>query len=330
MSLDFELAWGMRDLLGDGAQHRECMITREQVVPELLKLFEKYEVPATWCTVGQLLDKEIPSPAAEHFSQFEAPKHAWARRPWFEGVPSGFEEEIPDYLCPSLIDDICSIEPKQEIGSHGFSHAIFGDAGCSRACAESELKASVERARRLGLDLESMVFPRNEKGHLDLLKDHGFSCYRGKSQSIFPRHWPKPLHQLSHVFAVLSQRCVYPVVPRKDEFGLWDIPASMMLFPAHGIRRFVPMCFRVRRAQRGLDAAVQAKQIFHLWFHPINLAYETEGMLAAMDEILSYASSLRDAGQLRFRSMGQIARECEGAEEVAEVEAEAELGAEAS
>lgn len=286
-------------------------MTREVVVPRLLKLFERYGMPATWCTVGQLFDQEIPAPAQKYFAQFDAPKHAWMDRPWYSGVPSGTEKEIPDYLCPSLVDKIRNTNPKQEIGSHGFSHAIFGDSGCDRACAESELKASIERAEKLGLHLDSMVFPRNECGHRDLLRKHGFTCYRGKGPSIFPRHWPKRLHQLFHIFAVLSQRFAYPVSPRRDEHGLWDIPSSMMLFPAHGPRKYVPMGFRVKRAQRGIDAAVRARKVFHLWFHPINLAHETERLLGAMEEILDYAERLRSAGKLRFRTMGDLARECE-------------------
>lgn len=286
-------------------------MTRKVVVPRLLELFERYEMPASWCTVGQLFDKEIPGPAHEYFSQFESPQHSWMNRPWYSGVPSGREADIPDYLCPSLIEAIQGISPRQEIGSHGFSHAIFGDTGCTPACAESELRASVERAERVGVQLTSMVFPRNESGHLDLLKKYGFLCYRGKGPCIFPRHWPRPLHQITHMFAVLTQRFAYPVLPRRDEHGLWDIPSSMMFFPAHGLRKYVPMSFRVKRAQRGLDAAVRANQVFHLWFHPINLAHETERLLEAMEEILEYAASLRRAGKLRFRTMGDLARECE-------------------
>lgn len=328
LSLDFELAWGMRDLLGDGAQQRECMMTREVVVPELLKLFERYDVPASWCTVGQLFDSEIPDPAPKYFEQFKAPSHAWMQRPWFDGVPSGTEDEIPDYLCPSILRDIQKVRPRQEIGSHGFSHAIFGDAGCGRECAESELQASIDRAEKIGVRMTSMVFPRNRCGHRDLLKSHGFLCYRGEGRSILPRHWPHSAHKLAHLVAVFTQRFVYPVSPKKDEYGLWDIPSSMMLFPAHGLRKYVPMSFRVNRAKRGLDAAVRENKVFHLWFHPINLAYETERLLGAMEEILQYAASLREQGKLKFRSMGDLARECERSSP--DTNLSSELGAEAS
>lgn len=311
LSLDFELAWGMRDLLGDKAQREECRLTREVVVPRMLELFERYEMPASWCTVGQLFDKEIPDPPESHFSKFEAPSPSWIDRPWFEGAPSGREEDIPDYLCPSLIERIRSISPPQEIGCHGFSHVIFGDPSCSRACAQSEIQACVERAEAAGIHLDSMVYPRNEAGHRDVLREHGFICYRGKGRDMIPGASGR-VAQLSHILSVLSQRFAYPVVPQRDELGLWNIPASMMLFPAHGIRKYVPMSFRVRRAQRGLDAAVESGQVFHLWFHPINLAHETEGLLGALEQILRYASQLRGEAKLRFLSMGDLARECEG------------------
>lgn len=312
LSLDFELAWGMRDLLGDGAQHEECQKTRDVVVPELLRLFEQYEMPATWCTVGQLFDEEIKSPVAEHFANMVPPTHAWLKKPWYDGVPSGNERDCSDYLGHSLLERIRATKPVQEIGSHGFSHAIFGDPGCSRACAQSEIEACIDRAQRSGDKLLSMAFPRNIAGHVEVLAEHGFICYRGKEQNWFyGPNVPDALGRAVYFACVLARRFAHPVLPQREESGLWNIPGSMILMPAHGFRKKIPMKWRVERAARGLQQAVREKAVFHLWFHPINLAIETEGLLSALESILKIASHYRERGEIEFSSMGQLASQCE-------------------
>ena len=77
------------------------------------------------------------------------------------------------------------------------------------------------------------------------------------------------------------------------------------------MRRFLPIYLRVRRADRGLERAVEENKIFHLWFHPTNLADGIEPMFRGLRQILQHAANLRAEGCLVFRSMGQIADDCQ-------------------
>jgi len=86
-----------------------------------------------------------------------------------------------------------------------------------------------------------------------------------------------------------------------------NIPGSMVYFPAHGLRRVIPATRRVRRALRGLDAAVRRRQVFHLWTHPTNLADETEAMFGGLREILERVAGLRAQGVLTVMSMATLA-----------------------
>ena len=96
-------------------------------------------------------------------------------------------------------------------------------------------------------------------------------------------------------------------LPEKRKFGLWMIPGSMVYFPMHGLRRYIPVSVRTRRAIKGLDAAARQKLIFHLWLHPTNLAEEMERMLAGLRGIIDYASCLRAKGQLDILPMESLA-----------------------
>ena len=68
---------------------------------------------------------------------------------------------------------------EQEIGSHSFAHVLFGDPDLTREAVDSDLTACLARAAERGLTLRSFVFPRNDEGHHEALKAHGFTAYRG-------------------------------------------------------------------------------------------------------------------------------------------------------
>jgi hypothetical protein len=53
--------------------------------------------------------------------------------------------------------------------------------------------------------------------------------------------------------------------------------------------------------------------VFHLWFHPTNLADEPERMFAGLRQILVEVSRLRRSGQLEVLTMGQLAERAEAA-----------------
>jgi hypothetical protein len=104
--------------------------------------------------------------------------------------------------------------------------------------------------------------------------------------------------RVARSLAVLATDEPPVVLPEQTESGLWNIPGSMIYFPMHGLRKYIPVSFRVRRAIKGLDAAARLKKIFHLWFHPTNLADETDKMFAGLRSILEHASLLRSREEL--------------------------------
>jgi hypothetical protein len=236
------------------------------------------------------------------------PGHAWCQGDWFEHDPGGTEGKAPVFLGRSLIEKIHACPVPQEIGSHSFSHVIFGDAGCSRETAQSELQACVDAGRQVGLSMQSFSFPRNQVGHLELLAQNGFTCFRGPEPSWYRDRWmPAAIQRLAHLLEVVSVAEPPVVLPRQTQDGLVEIPGSMVYFPAHGLRRFLPMSWRVRRALKGLDAAVDRKRIFHLWTHPTNLVDEMDAMFDGLRQILQHVSRLRRDGVLAVRTMGEMA-----------------------
>lgn len=88
ISIDFELLWGRRDM-PDLKYFEDRIFDERKAIDKLLKLFKKYRIPATWATVGKIL-----------------------------------ESGNPNYSGVDIINKIKEV-PNQEIGSHSYTHPEF-------------------------------------------------------------------------------------------------------------------------------------------------------------------------------------------------------------
>jgi hypothetical protein len=304
LSLDFELIWGTQDLFGPEAFKAACLLERQRIVGDLLALLHEFEIPATWCTVGHLFLDACDGKHAE----MKRPDHAWSRDDWFQHDPGGRENDQSVFLGKSLVRKILACPTKQEIGFHSFSHVVWGDPGCSKEVAAGEMKACLEASAWTGSQAVSFVFPRNRVGHLDVLASHGVRVFRGPGPRWYERDEnPGALGRLAHLLDVVAATAGPTVLPEAAAGGLVNLPGSMIYLPAHGIRGLIPVSRRVRRALRGLDNAANERRVFHLWFHPTNLADQYEPMLTGLRQVLEHVRTLRKAGRLDARPMGSFA-----------------------
>ena len=272
VSLDFELMWGTKDRPYGESFRRLCEIERREVVDRLLALLTEFGIRATWGVVGNLFLKE--------------------------------DHEDPLLHAADLVEKIRRCPVPQEIASHTMTHAILGSPGCTAAMAERELGDWVREARANGVEFQTLILPRNCIGHLDIARRLGFRCYRGEDAGWYESH-PRVVRRLGHLMEILSAHTPASVMPHENA-GMWSIPGSMLYTPAFGIRRCVPVWLRVLRANRGLDAALRQKRVFHLWFHPTDLTCRTQAMLDGLRLIFERAASLRDAGLLDILPMQDL------------------------
>jgi hypothetical protein len=305
ISLDFELIWGTRDKYGIERFREACRIERETVIDRLLGLFVEFQMPATWCIVGHLMLDHCTCENGVKHKEVIPPQHSWCKD-WFAHDPCSDEKSAPLFYGRTLVQKIQKCDVPQEIGSHTFSHVIFGDPGCSTDTARTELAACVRAAADLGIEMQSFVFARNSIGHLELLRQNGFRIYRASEPQWYDRFPSGIMKRVMRFATVLAASDPPVVLPEEAGDGLWNVPASMLYFPMHGIRRFIPMHLRVKRAIKGLDAAAFQKKIFHLWFHPTNMADHIETMFDGLRQILEHARILRDRQMLDFLPMKSL------------------------
>ena len=168
-----------------------------------------------------------------------------------------------------------------ELGSHTYSHEIINEI--SKKEAEIEIKKNLSK---------SFVFPRNKIKYLEILKKYGFKSFRAKDKSEYELIIPR----------------IPPTKRPKITEGLVEIPSSMYFVSARGIRKYVPFGLRLLKSKLAINTAIKKKEIFHIWFHPIDFVDNTTSLLKELEQILKYADKKRQKELLDIETMQEIAK----------------------
>lgn len=252
---------------------------------KILGLFNHYDIPVTWATVGHLfLDRcssehngmrhaNMPRPA-----HFENRNWLFNNGDWYQHDPCSSAQDAPAWYAPDLIEKIIQSKTKHEIGSHTFSHIDCTYKNCSKELMDAELKKCVELAKQKGITVKSHVFPGGTFGNYESLKENGFTNYR------------KPFENEIDI----------PVI---DEFGLVRIPSSL------GMDKDPydwTASFHIKQFKKFLARTVRSKQVCHFWFHPSMDPWYLEEVLP---HVLECVAAERDKGYIELMTMNEMAEQ---------------------
>ena len=309
VSLDFELFWGMQD--GWALSEYEANILGgRKAIPQMLELFQKHGIHATWATVGFLFGENEQQ--LRSFFPEELPTYEQAALSTYRcfGTIGKNEQEAPCYYGASLIEKIAAV-PGQEIASHTFSHFYCREAGQTPAQFRSDMKAAKAIAKSKGYDLRSVVLPRNqcEPEYTAILTELGFQSYRDEENDwIHEKVKFRPLMRilrLADVYLPLTGQGGY--MP-KMENGIVNLVGSRMYKPY-----FKPLFFlewlKIRRIKAQMRHAAKKGLTFHLWWHPHNVGIRTELHMQQLEEILKYYDKMKATYGMRSLNMDEAARE---------------------
>lgn len=290
LSLDTELAWGTR---GD-ARYLEQYRSTRAVIRSILALCEKYNIRATWAVVGHLFFRTP--------EEFDRSIYAVAEKIWYPDMKE------PELWCGrDIVEKIRACAVPQEIGSHGFTHIMTDEAVCTAEVFRAELAAAQHGAREAGVTLASFVYPQNKVAYLDDLAAAGFTVYRGVDPTWYAR-LPGVLKKIGHV--IDNYLCIPPpsVTPQTED-ALVNVPGSYFYPHRDSWAKILPVSFRVCKARTGIRRAIETGRVFHLWFHPFNIASDPDALLAGLEEIFRFVDAERAAGRLENKTMGDFAAE---------------------
>lgn len=297
VSLDTELAWGTR---GDSNYFNDYENSRKAIV-RLLDLLEKYSIKATWAVVGHLfLDHCEKVNGRVHPEIIRDKEHDFLSRI----DPCNDRQQSPHWYGADIVSRIMDCSCHQEIGCHTFSHPVIG-VDANEDYFDSELKRCRQLADEKNIDLKSFVYPKNNVAYLPVLKANGFSCYRAR-ELVWYNYLPAKLRKVGHL---VDEYFLFPAavgLPSYED-GLWQIPGSYFYPHRRGWARPLPINFRVIKAKWGIKKAVQKRKVFHLWFHPFNLASDPDNLLSGLEKIFAFVGGQRDLGRLENLTMSEAA-----------------------
>lgn len=292
ISLDTELIWGMFER-EESKRYIDAYQSTPGIVSDLCDLFHTYDISATWAVVAHLFDNCI--------SDHQSLKERHNRDNSFP-CETGLDRDL--WYVPSLLEPIASCPAEQELGLHGYSHMVLTDY--SREAIKSELTAAVGTAEEYGFSPSTFIFPRNRIAHLDLLAECGFEIYRGIDNRWYEKYpisetVKKPLRFVDEAVAPP------PTVTPNERSGLICVPGSHPFRPINKGWKWIPSDRRIARLKQGLKRAVATDRIYHLWFHPFNLAASQSEQFDILEEVFQFVDELRANDGLEVIPMQGVA-----------------------
>lgn len=306
ISLDFELYWGVRDhrSLKD---YGENIRNVHRVVPRLLGLFKEYNVHCTWATVGFLFcsDKNqlttyLPD-EQPHYRKKEYDPYSYIQQNELEPLY---------HFAPALIDQIKNT-PGQEIGTHTFSHFYTLEKNTTIQQFKKDLRAANRAAAQRGIQLSSIVFPRNQytDEHILACSEAGIKVYRGnelagaykpvsrENENIFRR-----MIRFADTYINITGHHCHSL---PSEGKIINVPASRFLRPYDPKLKMLDG-LKLKRIKNGLKFAAEKNLIYQLWWHPHNFGKYMDENFRFLESVLKFYSQLNQEAKIESQTLFEI------------------------
>jgi len=183
-----------------------------------------------------------------------------------------------------------------EMAWHGATHLPLSDNTPNDA-VDTELALAKRLGEALGMMPRSVIFPRNQIGHLDRLRGAGFDTYRASRGSGLA----------NRVLDLVRELNAWDRGDTADPrfLGGWHVlpPGHFLNWPS-GVRSLVPLNVTVRRWRSMLRNAAGCGGFVHMWFHPHNLITAPE-MRHAFFMVMDEVGKLVKAGDIKNITMSE-------------------------
>lgn len=313
ISLDFEMMWGCHDWTTPQAYGASNVAHVRTVISRLLDLFSKYQVKATFATVGLLFCKDknealrlypaiMPTYCDKKLSPF--------KDGYIEGITT---ENEPLYFALDIIKLLVKTQ-NIEVATHTFSHYFCWEQGQTLEQFEADLQKAIEVAREQNIELHSIVFPKNQVSdeYLDVCSSNGIECYRGNAQKYFEQStttWQmirqRVLRILDSYLNIGGQSSI-PYEALSANKRIINIPASRFLRPySTALSFFEPL--RLRRICKEMRHAAKRCELYHLWWHPHNFGANMEQNFAFLEKILQCYADCHQSLGMQSHTMHEMA-----------------------
>lgn len=314
ISLDYELMWGMFDVAAKDGYGKSNVENVPEAIDKMLALFQKYGVHATFATVGMLMykDKEDLANDLPSIRPSYDKKACSAYNGTIDDIKKN--EEI-QFFQPLVVDKLKAAEGV-EIGTHTYCHYYCWEKGQTIEQFDADMKKAIEVANRNGIELKSIVFPRNQvsEEHLKVCAKYGITSYRGNAIKYFSEpktKWENIKNRICRLLDAYVNIGGMSGVPY-SEIDIEESPinfrASRMLRPYSPKLSFLEG-LRLRRIKKEMLHAAKHNEMYHLWWHPHNFGANMNENLSFLEHVLKCYKECHDKYGMESYTMGELSLE---------------------
>ena len=310
ISLDFELYWGMKDVVSI-EEYADNLDGTPKAIELLLELFKSFNIHTTWASVGYIFCEDRDD-LQKNYPKI-TPSYKNDEINLYNYIKQNKVLENRYHFAPKYIDLIASY-PNQEIATHTFSHYYCLEEGQNEEAFYEDLEAAKKIAKKRGVVIKSLVFPRNQhnNNYVAVIKKAGIKSYRGNERgwiynAVSEKEKKTPLKRVLRIvdsYINLSGYHTYKLEKNSDDTPL-DIPASRFLRPYSPKLSFLDP-LRLKRIKDAMSKAAISGELFHLWWHPHNFGIYTDENILILEKILEHYKVLEMEYGFKSLTMGEI------------------------
>lgn len=313
ISLDYELMWGVIDVYTAEGYGQSNIKQVSKVINRLLQLFGKYDVHATFATVGLIFCKDKKQ-AGVYVPTLKPSYDEQLLSPYYNNYIDNIKEEHEDlYFAP---DSIAQLQANKniEIGTHTFCHYYCWAKGQTSKEFDADLSQACKVAAERGIVLKSIVFPRNEvdEERLKVCSNHGITVYRGNAKKFFEYRTGKLSNMVQRICRLLNayikigEHSIAKYSEIETKSDCINVPATRMIRPYSVKMKFLEKQ-RLRHVKAELEYAAKTNSLCHLWWHPHNFGSNVNENFAFLEEVLKHFTYCRDKYGMQSYTMAEMA-----------------------
>lgn len=316
ISLDFELFWGMRDKK-NLQQYGNHILGVQQVIPQLISIFNQHHISATFATVGFLFFKN-PKHLLQHLPNTQPTYQHPNLSPYPEHIPQIIDNEQLNiyHFAPHLIQ-LIQQHPQHEIATHTFSHYYCLEPGQTTTQFETDLQQAQKIANTYQIQLKTIVFPRNQYNskYLQIAKNQNITCYRGNENTWIyapanAQHQTlirRALRLVDTYLNISGHNCYSDSQITKQQ-PIMNIPSSRFLRPFSKKLAFLDP-LKLNRIKTDMSHAAKNNLTYHLWWHPHNFGINQKQNFDFLQKILQHYTYLNQHYNFKSYTMNQLANQ---------------------
>ena len=309
ISLDFELLWGMIDQ--ENGAYQKNILGVYEALPKMMKLFQQYQVNVTVATVGFLFFKNKQELLM--YLPTQKPSYIHSKNSPYENqyIQNIKDDETRLYFAPDLIEFLKTFD-NVEIGTHTFCHYYCWEKGQTKEQFEEDIKMAVAVAKKRGIEIRSIVFPRNNVNvdYLSICHKCGIYTYRGNPQKNFKKSSSTLVQIKNRIIRLLDSYFNFSGDNTISYDGLYadgmiNVPASRFFRPSSSKLWMIDF-LKMRRIKHEMEYAALKNKLYHLWWHPHNFGINIAKNLNALEVILKHYQYLYEKYQMKSYTMDQF------------------------